>query len=489
MTCQCDAPGKCPIYDKVMGQRHWQICQGEILTAAEQEHYRKTWLALKGQLDPSLGDKVLNFARDAAVHAADAGRQVDDYTREWRRSQCLSCPLFDHENETCTHKQCGCGMGVKRGIIDALGWASKQCPIGRWKNPPPPEVLTVYKKTGSSVSIGLGVNAQITADALTGAGVGAQSIDVSGVDDLAAVLSTEEPPKFVILEGVSWLNVADLKAIAAENYRTTFIVRCHSQIAFLQIEPDGIAKMREIAASGHENLKLAGNSRRFTDWASAAWGACLYLPNLYSLPPAPERDSRDGVLRLASFGAMRVQKHHTVAAAAAVLLAKRLNRPVEFYVNEDKHTPGAANILKAVQHVVAGQELVTLKLTPWQAAASFRKLIANLDLCFQLSATETFNLVTADAAAGSVPTVCGEAIDWVPPDWHAPVDDPGVACDVAQRLLNDNTAGNRGRLALDAYCADAIGVWRAAIERPGIYPASFGAETSVEASATATGRV
>ena len=33
-------------------------------------------------------------------------------------------------------------MKKKRGIVDALGWASKRCPIGRWDNPPPRFVTT-----------------------------------------------------------------------------------------------------------------------------------------------------------------------------------------------------------------------------------------------------------------------------------------------------------------------------------------------------------
>ena len=169
---------------------------------------------------PGVIQKGINFARDSAKHLANGRKLVDDFTRNWRLSQCQSCELFDTEKETCTHPRCGCGMKKQRGIIDALGWASKQCPIGRWKNPPTPEVLTVYRKTKSDVSIGLGVNAQITADALTAAGIGMQAKAISSVDEILAFLSTENPPHVVILEGVGWINVADLKAVAAENYQT-----------------------------------------------------------------------------------------------------------------------------------------------------------------------------------------------------------------------------------------------------------------------------
>jgi len=410
---------------------------------------------------PGLMRRAVNFAKASIKHGASGFSKVDDYTRAWRLSRCLSCvEYYDAEKETCLHPSCGCGIKKHRGIIDKLSWASQQCPIGRWKNPPMAKVLSVYRKTGSDVSIGLGVNAQLSAAALCESGITCQAIAVASMEELAQRLSTEDPAEAVVLEGL-WCNVDKLAGLAAENYRTTFIVRCHSQIAFLQIEPEGIGKMREIAASPHENLRLAGNSRRFTDWATQAWKRpCLYLPNLYKLPERSKWKPRSDVVRLASFGAMRIQKHHSVAAAAAVLVAKRLGRPVEFYVNEDNRTPGGPSPLRAVENIVAGQELVTLQKVKWQAADDFRKLIATIDVCFQLSASETFNIVTADAAAAGVPSVVGPAIDWVPRDWVASIDDPAEAAEAAWRLLNDDTAGERGRAALEAYCVAAMEQWR-----------------------------
>ncbi len=158
---------------------------------------------------------------------------------------------------------------------------------------------------------------------------------------------------------------------------------------------------------------------------------------------------------------MRLQKHHTVAAAAAVLVAKRTGRPVEFHVNADTRTSGGASVLSAVKQITKGN--ATFVEVPWQTADGFRKLIGTMDLCFQLSASETFNLVTADAAAAGVPTVCGEAIDWVPADWHAPVDDPIGAADVAMRVLADGSAGRRGQDALTTHAAAAVAEWRATL--------------------------
>src|SRR5262245_41794996 len=86
---------------------------------------------------PSVFRLAGNFTRDVIKHTFAGGGLVDNYTREWRLSQCTSCvEYYNPDLQTCTHPMCGCGMKKERGIIDALGWASKRCPIGRWDNPP-----------------------------------------------------------------------------------------------------------------------------------------------------------------------------------------------------------------------------------------------------------------------------------------------------------------------------------------------------------------
>lgn len=86
---------------------------------------------------PNVARKLLNLSRDTIKHVANGARTVSDEIKMWRLDQCFACTqYYDKQNETCTHRSCGCGMRKKRGIFDAAGWASKQCPIGRWSNPP-----------------------------------------------------------------------------------------------------------------------------------------------------------------------------------------------------------------------------------------------------------------------------------------------------------------------------------------------------------------
>ncbi len=327
----------------------------------------------------------------------------------------------------------------------------------------PPLVLFLCRlKKGPS--IGLGVGAGLGVRALRRAGI---SADVAFIGPDLRI-----PPsvRLVVLEG-NCVDLAGMRRLAAANPKARFVWRCHSQVAFLQIEPTTIELMRGLPP----NVRLAGNSRRFTDWAAEAWGReVMYLPNLYDLATSVasrlkgtngsdlSTTQNGGDLRIASFGAMRLQKHHTVAAAAAVIVARRLGQPVELYLNRDE-TSGAGSIHQAIEALTRDTPVKVVGV-PWQPAPRFRQTIAAIDLCFQLSSSETFNYVTADAASAGVPSVVGESLDWPPADWRAPIDDPIAAAEVALRLLRDETAGERGRAALDHHCGEALREWLAVVQ-------------------------
>jgi glycosyltransferase involved in cell wall biosynthesis len=425
---------------------------------------------------PDLLARAFNLGKDTALHVASGRVLVSDLVREFRQAQCLRCELFNHDLRVCTHRSCGCAMRSDRGWFDALGWATKICPIGRWDNPPTPEplIFSLYRKPPESraTSIGLGVNSQLTASALRQNGIDALAAAITGGEELRRLLELYTTAQIVVVEGF-WISPDELAAIAADYPRVQFLARCHSQIAFLQIEPGSLCRIRDVLTHSQRlaNLRLSGNSRRFTEFASEAWagdpsgGQVVYLPNLYPTPaftPEAKPPIGDRPLKLASFGALRLQKHHTVAAAAAAIVARRLG-PVQFFINRGRSDPGRESIFDAIAYTLKGVPQIELKPVDWLHAAEFRRLTAAMDLCLQMSSSETFNLVTADAAASGVPSVVGEALDWTPADWHAPIDDPRRVAEAALRVLADPTAGQRGYEALLAYNRASIAQWQAVV--------------------------
>ncbi|MHC5538779.1 hypothetical protein ACYOEI_11205 [Singulisphaera rosea] len=76
---------------------------------------------------PSLGRKVVNFAKALVEHVAAGMPEVDDAIYETRLTTCQGCSLnLGDEPLTCSHPTCGCPMRRK------AWWAEQACPIGKW---------------------------------------------------------------------------------------------------------------------------------------------------------------------------------------------------------------------------------------------------------------------------------------------------------------------------------------------------------------------
>ncbi|TMQ02768.1 MAG: glycosyltransferase family 4 protein [Deltaproteobacteria bacterium] len=334
-------------------------------------------------------------------------------------------------------------------------------------------VALVYRDvTGLGVShIGLGVSAAYTAKTLRHHGIWAEVWPTQSAAKLRdrlrhAHTSADQRgdlrPTHVIL-AAPWIPTQDLAATAAEFPEVRFVVVSHSNVGFLAADPHAIRLLRETAdlQLATHNVFVGGNSRKFTDWATEAWGVtAVCLPNLYCLTETfPEHDRRwqGGALRLGLFGANRPLKNFLSSAAAAVELARRLRVPVELLLSTGRNEGGNQRALDEMTEHIANLRVTR---TGWLSWPGFRRLLRTVDLVFQVSYTETFNVVTADAIAEGVPVVASDAIDWVPRWWQARADEPLDVARVAERLLRDPDAPRHGRAALKAYVDGGLVDWR-----------------------------
>jgi hypothetical protein len=343
-----------------------------------------------------------------------------------------------------------------------------------------PHVLVFYRnpklsnnptKTSSSAysHTGLSVSSENTSRVLNRAGIKSEVHGIWSGYDVARILKETPTATHAILEA-PWIGAGDLKSVLLDNFpQVQFAVRCHSQIGFLQVEPGAIKLIRDYLVLRGEvsNFTFASNSNRLTNWIKATYGnddACLYLPNLYDyegvvIDPSKVLPPDNSVIRVSSFGALRDLKNHTTAAAGAMLLAKSRGLNLEFYVNTHREEHGSG-VLKSLHHMFDGLSWAKLVEVPWQDWNTFCNTIASMDVCFQVSATETFNIVTADACAAGVPSVVGSAIAWLPEDWHARIDDPQNIADVANYVLEDRqTSVVRAADALEDYVSESTYLW------------------------------
>jgi len=318
--------------------------------------------------------------------------------------------------------------------------------------------------------VGLGITAGHTAKTLRRHGIWAEAWPIQTAEKLAARLRHtdttantrgEVRPTHVIL-AAPWVATADLASLAAEFADIVFVVVSHSSVGFLSADPHAIRLLREAAdlqLAGH-NVFVGGNSQKFTEWATRAWGVnAVCLPNLYCLAEVFRRDRRwdGGTLRLGLFGANRPLKNFLSGAAAAVVLAKDLHVTTELHISTGREEGGNLRALEEMTENIANLRLVP---SGWMSWASFRRYVRTMDLVFQVSYTETFNVVSADAIAEGVPVVASEAIDWVPEWWQARVDEPMDVVRIAEQLLRDPNASRDGRAALASYVERGVDRWR-----------------------------
>ncbi|MBV9083158.1 MAG: glycosyltransferase, partial [Acidobacteriaceae bacterium] len=304
--------------------------------------------------------------------------------------------------------------------------------------------------------IGLGVAAINTAKVLRRHGIKADVWPIIDAADLRNRL-TGAPAKDVIVSA-PWIPSVELQKLAIDFPDTRFAVNCHSNVGFLQADRNGVKLVRELMEleAGNHNIRLAGNCRRFCDWAQAAFAApCAYLPNLYYLDEYAFRHTRTkfegGTLRIGIFGAIRPQKNVMSAAGAGIEIARALRAPVEIWLSAGREEGGGGTVLSAVQEMIHGLPNVNLVFNSWQSWPKFRKVVGHMHLLLQPSYTESFNMVTADGVAEGVPSVVSHAIDWAPNHWKAAVDDVLDIARVGRHLLSDNRAAHDGLKALEGF--------------------------------------
>lgn len=267
---------------------------------------------------------------------------------------------------------------------------------------------------------------------------------MNSIGDLDAFLRAHPGITHVVISA-AWLPVLDLGTLAIRYPDIEFAVNIHSNVGFLQADANGVALLGAYVHLQKEllNFHVSGNNQEFVDWLTEAYSVeARYLPNLYNLDSTVKMSRplySGGTLRIGAFGACRPLKNFLTAAAAAVSISKELRVPVELWMNGGR-PDGGGSIERAIRELIRHHHGVSLRILNWAAWPDFRDLLQTLHLMFQVSYTESFNMVTADGVAEGVPSVVSSAITWVPERWVAKSDDPLDVARVGRSLIFDPCA-------------------------------------------------
>ena len=166
----------------------------------------------------------------------------------------------------------------------------------------------------------------------------------------------------------------------------------------------------------------------------------------------------DGVIDVGCFGAFRPLKNHLIQAIAAIDFSERRGLKLRFHVNSGRVEMAGGNQLKNLRALFdnVNHELVE---HPWAAHEDFLKLLNQMDICLQVSFTETFNIVSADSVNLGVPTLVSDEINWV----HAPYADPTSSTDIVEKMAQVLTQRHylieKNRENLAAYSRQSNSRW------------------------------
>lgn len=336
-------------------------------------------------------------------------------------------------------------------------------------------VVLAYKNFAANRNIshiGLGVAAINTSKVLNRDGIQCDVWAITGAKDLETGLELDaasRPDQRIthVVISAPWIPTNELRALCMRHPRIHFAINCHSNVGFLQADPNGIKLVREalnLEMSTH-NFSTAANSGRMSAWLRDAYShQCKTLPNLYFLSgeerhhhARPRWDG--GVLRIGAFGAIRPQKNLASSVGAGIEIGHQLKAQTEIWISSGRSEGGGNTILNTIREMVKGLPSVKLVESGWQEWPTFRKLVGSMHVLLQPSYTESFNMVTADGIAEGVPSVVSDAITWVPKHWVSHADDVFDIARVGRALLSDHYAAHQGLVHLQEYVEHGTHDW------------------------------
>lgn len=300
------------------------------------------------------------------------------------------------------------------------------------------------------VSNGLRTSAMFVVELLLREGFRAklvEAIDGNCIDRLV----TENRPTRVVLEAI-WVTPHKIAELQRLHPGVKWTVRVHSEIPFLANE--GMA-VKWLASYLKLGVEVAFNSPRTVDDFKVI-GPSSYLPNFYFLRHPRRQKPIGQILDVGCFGAIRPLKNQLIQAFAAVRFAKEQGKSLRFHMNGGRIEQNGTNNLIQIKALMeaTGQELI---LHPWLDHEEFLELIARMDICLQVSLSETFNIVSADAASMGVPLVGSDQIPWLPKRSQAKADS---ALSIASAMAKaDETSVILNHEALESYLEKTVVIW------------------------------
>jgi hypothetical protein len=177
--------------------------------------------------------------------------------------------------------------------------------------------------------------------------------------------------------------------------------------------------LNEIMALPKRGIKISisGNNDKLVNDLNTIYSNVSYTPNIY-YPIVSECKKIDisidgGAINIGCFGALRLFKNTTQQVIWAIKFAELHNKILHFHVNVSNHeTNDTSPVLKNLRYIFKNLKHKLIEHT-WMSHGHFLSLIGKMDLCMQVSFTETYNVCASDSVFCRVPIVVSPEIEFI----------------------------------------------------------------------------
>lgn len=319
------------------------------------------------------------------------------------------------------------------------------------------------------LSSGLRNSVRFVVEMLDLLGIAAKWVEVHDDNCIDREVSAYHPTH-VILEAF-WVRPGKIDDLRPRHPFVTWMVRDHSETPFLANE--GMA-FEWTAEYLKRDVEIACNApRALVDMQALAgsygYGNLVsYAPNYYPIHAPKKHDHlipkpahADDTIRVGCFGAIRPLKNQVEQAIAALRYADQLGKKLEFHINSARSEQGGNPVLKNLRGVFANTPRASLVEHGWVEHDKFLHIISEMDVVMQVSFSETFNIVAADAVMRNVPVVVSREVPWIKPYAIA---DANSSTSMLHALLRVHQQPRKARLQwqmrdLTDYCQASKKVW------------------------------
>lgn len=289
------------------------------------------------------------------------------------------------------------------------------------------KVLFITKKNESYGQYGCGLigsglftSTNFVAESLRQKNIDATVVEVADNNNIDNVVFNFKPD-IVIIEAL-WVVPEKFDILKSLYPKIKWFIHLHSNIPFLAIEGIATDWIQKYLTKG---IGILCNSKKSFQALFSLFGVGIYyLPNVYlGELQKPKVGVKKDHIDIGCFGAVRPMKNQLIQAMAAIEFCIFIGKPLRFHINATRVETGGEPVIKNIRALFKGRENAELIENTWHSHHSFLKHLRHLDMCLQVSLSETFNIVTADCVNTGLPVVVSSEIDWVSKCCVASTDD------------------------------------------------------------------